>query len=378
MQSNGNKMWDEIARQPDLWLEVFASLSAQREQLTSFIAPCLKGDIIVTGVGAYARAGDFVSGLLQEKWGTSVRSVATTDLLINPTHHLQLNSLQEARSPLLLISCVPTGNKPESIAAVQLVSHLHPDARHLILTYNPDGTLTNMSVNHSLKLLLPESGADDAEIKTGSLSGLVEALLLLGDCISVDPQVWTNAESLVKLSAKTATGLLAKQETLSAIAQVDFKRLICLGSGPLLGLANDILTKTQQATNGNISGAADSYLGFRHNSHVLMDDDTLVLFLLNPDPYVARYEADVIDWVARDFSPLQTVGIGPQSPSLPVDELISFPVEKSALSWLSYFVPGQLLAWQKALALESSETPIERNSHHRTTRGVKIYPFGKS
>ncbi len=70
------------------------------------------------------------------------------------------------------------------------------------------------------------------------------------------------------------------------LASFQFSRVVFLGSGPLLGSAMESHLKVQELTDGQIVCKFDSFLGFRHGPKAVIDEQTLVFFLLSNDPYV--------------------------------------------------------------------------------------------
>src|SRR5690606_12162169 len=96
---------------------------------------------------------------------------------------------------------------------------------------------------------------------------------------------------------------------LKEVANLDFKRAIFLGSGPLLGTALESHLKLLELTDGKVVCKHDSYLGFRHGPKAIIDDTTLLVYLLSNNPYVQQYEADLITAVNTGAWGMYSIGI---------------------------------------------------------------------
>src|SRR5699024_6306665 len=142
--------------------------------------------------------------------------------------------------------------------------------------------------------------------------------------------------------------------TLQKVAQEDFDRVIFLGSGPSLGIARESHLKVQELSNGEVLGKFDSFLGFRHGPKAIINDDTLVVYLLSNEEDVKRYENDLIEQIAQHEYDLTTLAIteGKTGPSLP-DSTLNFVSQGQASKLWSIFcsLPCQIRGFSMPLLL---------------------------
>ena len=84
------------------------------------------------------------------------------------------------------------------------------------------------------------------------------------------------------------------EPALQEFASRDFNRAIFLGSGPLKGVAEECRLKLQELTDGAVMCAYDSFLGFRHGPKAVVKNDSVLVYLVSPNPATRRYELDLI------------------------------------------------------------------------------------
>ena len=128
----------EIAQQPATLVEAAAIVRERRDELAAFLEPLVADPntrIILAGAGTSAFAGDIIAPTIAAELGRPVEAIATTDIVARPRE-----ILADGR-PVLLVSFARSGNSPESVAACQRVEQLAPEARHLVITCNPEGQL---------------------------------------------------------------------------------------------------------------------------------------------------------------------------------------------------------------------------------------------
>ena len=162
-----------------------------------------------------------------------IRAIPTTDLVTHPRDFFQKSV------PTLLISFARSGDSPESIATFELAEKLNDVVYHLIITCNPQGELAKMALNakNSFLFLLPEGTNDQALAMTSSFTSMVLAGLLISDIANIEK----NEENVKKL---IEFGEIYSQQNgeINEIADLNFQRIVFLGSGPLKGAAKESLT----------------------------------------------------------------------------------------------------------------------------------------
>src|SRR5699024_9378660 len=250
----------EIYQQPTVWQEMIDSLLQDSESTRGFIKSIYeKHDVvrvIFTGAGTSAFAGDtLVPELRRQNQGkVQFESIATTDIVSNPTEFLY------KETPTILVSFARPGYSPESAAAVSLGKDIVDDFYQVNITCNKDGKLAvNSKANeNSLTILTPEKAHDQAMAMTSSFSSMIIAAYFVFATKEFSEitmkHVISNANRLVEESG----------DVLDDIVNVDFERIIYLGSGLLSQLSHEAALKMLELTAGDVVAVHESSLGFRH------------------------------------------------------------------------------------------------------------------
>lgn len=364
----------EILGQPDLWLEVVRSFQQAQPELQEFLQPILSLpnlEVLFVGAGSSAFVGEATAGIFQHRMGIPCRPVATTDLVTHPRLFVS------EKKPLLVVSFARSGNSPESVAAIAVVNQVCPEAFHLVVTCNSSGALAQIRSKRSHVFVLPEAANDRGLAMIGSVSGMMLVVLLLANT-----PLETATDRISALSLATKNRITQSQPVLQSCAQLDFKRVVCLGSGPFLGLAREAHLKIQELSDGQVIGKWDSYLGFRHGPKAVVDRATLMLYFVSPDPYVAQYERDLVRSVQAEQNPMCSIAISSSPLDWPVDFSLSLggpALTEDDFLLLPYLIPAQLLAVFKSQNRGlNPDSPSERGAIHRVVQGVTIYPYDVS
>jgi tagatose-6-phosphate ketose/aldose isomerase len=167
---------------------------------------------------------------------------------------------------------------------------------------------------------------------------------------------------------------------LKTIAAIDFKRAVFLGSGPLFGVAHESHLKVQELSDGKVIGKYDSFLGFRHGPRAVVDESTLITYLLSNNAYARQYELDLIRSIDESPTGAKSVGIGydVDEPGLNFDFSIKIPKCGSNIPEefysVIYILPAQIIGFYKSLELGlEPDSPSKEGSISRVVQGVKIY-----
>lgn len=363
----------EIAGQPQLWSKIFDKLVQEQDKIGSFLENVLQKSkrIILTGAGTSAYIGYSVEGSLQRNTGIATVSIPTTHLVSHPQDYF------EKSTPTLLVSFARSGNSPESLAAVNLADTHIDTCFHLIITCSELGDLAKYeSKNDHLVFLLPPESNDKSLAMTGSYSGMLLTALLLGNFQNLG-----NQKDVVRSVIGYGNMLLG--DTLGDIektAQLDFKRTVFLGSGPLYGTAMESNLKLQELTDGLVVCKNDSYLGFRHGPKAVVDENTLLVYYFSNRDDVLRYEIDLVSGMSVGKKPLFQIGIGLGAVKIStIDKMMvlghrkdpKIPEEYLAVCYILF---GQLLGFYKSLNLNlEPDSPSKSGAISRVVKGVKIY-----
>jgi len=359
----------EILQQPTTWLGTADLLSQPqlREQLQAALVP-RPSHIVLTGSGSSMYIGECLAPSLQLGLGIPAQAIAAGSLL---THW---------RSVLppgagLLISLARSGDSPESCGVVDRLLADAPDYRHLVITCNAAGKLATRYRDDSrvTVLVLDERTNDRSLVMTSSFTNLLLAGFGLveregGDAIAPVERLARNVRQVFDEQA----------DALAAIAGSEFSNVVYLGSGGALGAAHECALKMLEMTGGAVVTVAETYLGLRHGPMSSLDDKTLVVGFLSPDPAVRAYELDLLRELSRKQLGLTRVLVGEGIPAEvlgPNDvavELAGLDAMDDALPLLADVAVGQLLAFFRCLALGGQpDTP----SQGVLTRVVEHFPM---
>lgn len=362
----------EIEGQPVLWQKIYELIRKEREEIGTFLAPLLTLPnlrIILAGAGSSAFIGEAAQGIVQESTGKLTHAIATTDLITHPKLHFQRDI------PTLMVSFSRSGNSPESLAAVEMADEHCDRVYHLIITCNKDSALTHRKLPGTFYLVLPEQANDQSLAMTGSFTGMLLAVLLVVKLQSID-NLRTSLETLVDQTRYLLTALLPR---IVALASQPYRRIIFLGSGPLLGIARECHLKVQELSDGQVICKHDSFLGFRHGPRAVVNGDSLIVYLFSADPVVGLYERDLSVSIDQDGQRVPTVTWN--MPMQKLDHsvldinLANYHADSNELSFIGAAVVGQLIGFFQSLYLGlKPDNPSVSGAINRVVQGVTIYP----
>lgn len=374
----GSHITREINGQPDLWKNTFKAVLLEKERLSFFLNKVLKINnlhIILSGAGSSA----FIGEILRQAFYNSTRScttvIPTTDLVTHPKDFINKTV------PTLLISFARSGDSPESLATFELAEKMFDEVYHLVITCNPEGNLAQKAFNakNSYVFVLPDEANDRALAMTGSFTSMTLAGLLISDINNINKNE-VKTGTLVKYG-----NLILKNFTkeLKTVSDLDFKRVVFLGSGALKGAAKESHLKLLEMTDGQIICQYDSFLGFRHGPRAAIDRYTLLVYLFSGDPYVNKYEIDLVQSINQTESFLFSIGIGQylhKLNDLKVNLAVDLYSDKIIIPD-DYFsvcsvLPSQIIGFYKSLALGlAPDSPSQNGGINRIVQGVTIYPY---
>lgn len=350
----------EIEQQPVVWQKVANDIIKNHGELSGWLEDALSkplGRIILTGAGTSAYVGETLAPFLSKKLSRPFEAISTTDIVSAPEQFLF------KEKPTLIISYARSGNSPESVAACELCDQFIDNTYHLIITCNKDGMLAKMDNIDKRRyvLLMPEETNDKSFAMTSSFSSMLLATALI---FNLDNR---KLEVAIKISNKILSSEFL--EKIEALSQKNLNRVVCLGSGGLLGIAREASLKILELSNGQLDCYFESPLGFRHGPKLVVDNYTLVLLLGSNDGYTQQYDSDLLKEVKSDrkaeniINLLEELGIS----DLEIDDLwLAFP----------YILYCQILAFNKSLALNiTPDNPCPTGEANRVVQGVKIYPY---
>ncbi len=363
----------EILQQPAVWLKEYNALVAQKESIQAFLAAykTAETDIVLTGAGTSAFIGDAIAPVLRREW-ENVRAVATTDLVTNAANYL------DPQKPLLLISFARSGNSPESVAAVEIANRLCPQIAHIYVTCNRNGHLAATGkADNVLTLLLPDETDDKSLAMTSSFSTMLLTCLMLSRIDTIEGE----KQAVERTAANARTIIDEYADALQQIASRPFERAVFLGSGPMKGIAEECHLKLQELTDGAVVCKFDSFLGFRHGPKAVVNNRSLVVYLMHDEESIQRYERDLVQQVnANNKLVAQVIVIAGKRVHVEgvcEDLQVVMPYgsgDTSIYGLLPYVLVGQLLGYYTSLAHGlNPDTPSVSGNISRVVEGVKIY-----
>jgi len=364
----------EICQQPDMWKKTYQTILKEKDQLLHFFQGIWKADrplVILAGAGTSAFIGETLAGPFQKNWDICTKAISTTDIVTHPEIHFIKTR------PTLLLSFARSGNSPESLHTCLLARKYCDELYELNITCNQQGALAKQEdTDHLYTLLLPEETNDVSLAMTSSYSSMLLAGLLIAHIRKVE-----QLESVVSKVCKLGNHILSEYVAdLKKIAEIDFERMVFLGSGPLLGVAHESHLKVQEMSNGEIICKFDSFLGFRHGPKAVVNDGTIIVYLFSNKAYPKLYELDLVRSVIETDAGEKSIAVGSgyDDEEFQFDLSIRFPndIDELPEEFLSvfYVLPAQIIGFFKSLNLGlSPDAPSKNGAISRVVQGVNIY-----
>ncbi|MCR5561033.1 MAG: SIS domain-containing protein [Bacteroidales bacterium] len=367
-----NYTYREIRQQPSVWKKTYGIVRSRKGEIASFLHRYLEDgySVVLTGAGTSAYIGDALECALGGTLFEGARSIATTDIITDPSIYFG------AKSKVLLVSFARSGNSPESVGAVKSVEKTAGKVAHVFITCSAKGQLAGMKADNILTILLPPETDDKSLAMTSSYS----SMLLTCSLISRIDDIEAEEKHIEALSDGVEAAMNRYEDKLREIAGLGFKRAVFLGSGPLKGVAEESRLKLQELTDGTVMCAFDSFVGFRHGPKAVVHDDTLVVYLMSPDPAVRRYEMDLVNQIGSRNAVQGTVMVcrgaavaAEKAPSLTIETGLpdSMPQRYGIAA---YIFVAQLLGTFKSMGLGlNPDTPSVSGNISRVVEGVTLY-----
>lgn len=369
----------EIKQQPEIWQEAAENFAKKADEVRQFLASLVeqhqKLRVIFTGAGTSAYVGDSITPYLKQVNDEKVwdfRSVPTTDIVSNPTSFFQ------ADIPTLLVSFARSGNSPESVAAVQLGQQIVKDFYQLTITCAPEGALAKAAVGdkNNIVLLQPERSNDAGFAMTGSFTCMMLTALLTFDPSSdADKQKWVEA------AIEMGNNVIAREAEIQQYVDLDFDRVIYLGSGGFLGLAHEAQLKILELTAGQIATAFESSLGFRHGPKSFVNEKSLAFVFVSNNDYTRKYDVDILnelsgDQIAELVLAVQVQGENVSASAKAFDFDAKYQGVPDAYLAFPYILVGQTVSLLASIKVNNKpDTPSPTGTVNRVVKGVIIHPF---
>lgn len=374
---------EEIKQQPKLWQEALDIYEGKKQEIKDFLAKVTADSqgkrvrVIFTGAGTSQYVGDTVTPHLNQTGDTSqfvFESYATTDIVAHPQSYLFPDETT------ILVSFARSGNSPESLAAKEIANKYVNNIYHLLITCASEGKLATESEGKENEFLLsmPEKSNDAGFAMTGSFTCMTLSAMLVFD---------TTADSekaeYVKAAATLGEEVVSREEDIQKWVDLDYDRVVYLGSGALSGLAREAQLKLLELTAGQVATVFDSSMGFRHGPKSFINEKTIVFDFVANDTYTSQYDYDILTEVATDDIAQATVGIEQQSQDSGKEfEGSRFTFSSDAILLpagylaLPYIMVAQTFALLTSVKVDNTpDTPSATGTVNRVVKGVTIHEF---
>ncbi|MEI6048416.1 MAG: hypothetical protein WCS03_05920 [Bacteroidota bacterium] len=140
------------------------------------------------------------------------------------------------------------------------------------------------------------------------------------------------------------------------------------------------ICKVQELSDGNVICAYDSFLGFRHGPKAIINEATVIAYLLSNNYHANKYELDLIRSVNETSKEHKSIAIGSNYdplelqinlPILLPDSICNIPEEFLPVI---YLLPAQIIGFFKSMNLGlSPDSPSNSGTITRVVQGVTIY-----
>lgn len=371
----------EIFSQPKLWIKNFNMLESRKNEIGDFIENKILAEkasrIILSGAGSSHFIGLSCEDLLRYMWQVDVETRASTDI-VTSWEHIFLK-----HADTTLISFSRSGNSPEAQGTFFTADKYCEKINHVIVTCNESGNLMRLrskNENNVLRIVLPEETNDRGLAMTSSFTTMLMTAQFLAYIHEIE-----KFEKIIQCASESAEKMLIEYSGLiNDLSGLNFQRAFFLGTGSLYGCAAESHLKLQELTDGQIICKFDSFLGVRHGPKVAINDKTLVVYFVSSNPFVRRYEVDLMKDIYERKMGLARIAVCCE-PKGEIERYADYTInieceDKCEIPDLCRpivdVIFGQLLGLFKSLALGlKPDNPSEKGIITRVVEGVKIYDY---
>ncbi len=225
----------------------------------------------------------------------------------------------------------------------------------------------------------PARSNDKGFAMTGSFSCMLLTALLVFDTASLDAK-----RQWVETLAAMGREVIAREQTIQALVDQDFERIVYLGTGSLSGLAREAQLKVLELTAGRYATMFDSSMGFRHGPKSFVNAQTLLFDFVANDSYSRQYDLDLLAEVKGDNIAPVVMAVGTHSAQDFAGSGFYFEHGLATMPEAYQALPDVMFA--QTLALLASikvgnrpDTPSPTGTVNRVVKGVILhdYPAGR-
>lgn len=368
----------EIAQQPELWKIVLNNYFEKEKEIKEFLEKIKnnhdKIKVIFSGAGTSAFVGETASPYLNKVHRNSqwnFESIATTDIVASPENYF------DEKMPTLLVSFARSGNSPESVETVNLAEKLIENLYQITITCASEGKLAKNaeSDKENLLLLQPELSNDQGFAMTGSFTCMLLTTLLV-----FDNKTNEKKEELVNSLVDMGKYVIKNEKEIQDIVDLDFDRVVYLGSGSLFGLAHEAQLKILELTAGDMSTMYETPVGFRHGPKSFINNNTIVFLFGSNNLHTQKYDIDLSNEVYHDKIARKMQVISASKEGISDAENFTFGESYSEIPdvylSLPYIMFGQTFAVMSAIKIgNKADTPSPTGTVNRVVQGVLIHNY---
>lgn len=376
---NGFNTAKEIYNQPNLWIETLKIIESNKDKIANFMKDKMSKEnirVIFTGAGTSAYVGDIIVPYLNKEKEYMYEAIATTDIVANPEVYLKKDI------PTIMVSFARSGNSPESVASYNLANKLVDNISHIFITCNAKGKLAEISKNKEnvLLLLMPEESNDKGFAMTSSFSCMALASLLIFDMENFE----NNKEQIYKMETIGKHILEVGHEELKDLLNLDYERIVYLGSSSFYGLSKESALKLLELTRGQIVSHSETVLGFRHGPKSIVNDKTLIFIYISQNEYSRKYDIDLLNEIYHDVGEHKVISISTM-PCKEIEKISDYHlflskddnnIKNEGFISLLYVLYAQIFALLSSIKTKvEPDNPNPSGLVNRVVKGVIIHNY---
>ena len=202
----------------------------------------------------------------------------------------------------------------------------------------------------------------------------LSALLVFDTASDTDKSKW------VKAIAAMGQEVVAREAEVQKVLDLDFDRIVYLGSGSLGGLTRETRLKVLELTAGKYATMFDTSMGFRHGPKSFLDDKTLLFDLVSNNAYTRQYDIDVLEEVKGDGIAKSVMAVGTKQDQNFSGDAFYFENGLKDLPEAYQALPDVMFAQTVALLASIKvgnlpDTPSPTGTVNRVVKGVTLHDY---
>jgi tagatose-6-phosphate ketose/aldose isomerase len=288
----------EIAQQPETWLNTLFRLKKQKREIQDFLSGAGVGSsadqspiVYLVGAGTSDHIGQSLHHLLRSKWQCEVVPVSSPNLLTDFPNHVIPGKRY------LWISFSRSGDSPEGVAVLERALAECSNVRHILVSCNADGKMISAVKSNpdALGLVLDDATNDRGLAMTSSFTNMVLAGQILAHAWTIDEY-----EPICQALVDAGINIIPQAaELASLLANDGYSRACFVGSGSLAGAAMEAALKLLELTAGSVLTMSQSTLGLRHGPMAALNKDSLLVSSVSSQAQRQKYEVDLLREIGK-------------------------------------------------------------------------------